>query len=310
MAHEVEQMFSVRMVPWHGLGNIVEEAPDSAAAIKLAGLDWEVQQKQVYVDGLVVPNYVANVRSDNGKVLGMVTDRYSIVQNREAFNFTDQLIGGGEVTYETAGCLKEGRLVWMLAKLKKEYKILGDEIEPYICFTTSHDGTGSVKVLMTPIRVVCANTLNLALSGAKRQWSTVHVGDISKKMKAAEQTLFNAETYMEKLDEQAHKLIDIKITPAQWEEIVEEIIPTNAKMSARARNTVGEKRQALHNAIMMEDIQKFRGTGWAAINAITDFVAHAEPARKTSTFQENNFSRVIHGHNLVDDMFSLLKQIA
>ncbi|MNV32863.1 hypothetical protein D3C71_1242130 [compost metagenome] len=310
MAHEVEEMFSVRVTPWHGLGQVIEEAPDAAAAIKLAGLDWEVHQKEIQVGGIVVPNYVANVRSDNQKVLGIVSERYSIVQNQEAFNFTDALIGGGDVRYETAGCLKEGKLVWMLAQLKKDYTILGDEVAPYICFTTSHDGTGSVKVLMTPVRVVCNNTLNLALSTAKRQWSTVHVGDINKKMKAAEQTLFNAEKYMEKLDEQAHKMLDVKITPAQWEEIVEEVLPTNAKMSARARQTVAAKRQGLHDAIMMEDIKKFRGTGWAAVNAITDFVAHNKPARNTSTYDENLFARVIHGDSLVDQMTALLLQVA
>lgn len=310
MAHMVEEMFSVRQLPWHGLGKVVEEAPDSETAIKLAGLDWEVEQSQIQVNGITVPNYMANIRSDNNKVLGIVTERYSIVQNREAFNFTDNLIGDGDVRYETAGCLKEGKLVWMLAQLKKDYKILGDEIAPYICFTTSHDGTGSVKVLMTPIRVVCNNTLNLALRGARRQWSTVHVGDINKKIKAAEQTLFNAEKYMECLNEEAHDFIDIKITPATWGEIVEEVLPSNPKMSARARQTLTEKRQGLHDAMMMDDIKRFHGTGWAAINAVTDFVAHSKPARQTSTYNENLFARVIHGDSLVDKMTDLLRQIA
>lgn len=313
MAHMVEEMFSVRVTPWHGLGTVVEEAPDSEAAIKLAGLDWDVYQTPAYMrkgDSFIeVPNQLLNVRSDNDFVLGSVTDRYSIVQNREAFNFTDSLIGGGDVQYETAGCLKQGKLVWMLARLKKDYKILGDEVAPYLCFTTSHDGTGSVKALMTPIRVVCNNTLNLAMQGAKRQWSTVHVGDINKKIKAAEQTLFNAEKYMEQLDEEATHMLDIKITPAQWEELVGEVLPANNKMNNRAIATLTSKRQALHNAMMMDDIKRFRGTGWAAINAITDFVAHTEPARATKTFEENRFARVIHGENMVDQMTQLLRQL-
>jgi phage/plasmid-related protein TIGR03299 len=310
MSHMVEEMFSVRVTPWHGLGKVVEEAPNSEEAIKLAGLDWEVHQHPVFVDGKQIPNYIANVRSDNGKVLGIVTERYSIVQNKEAFNFTDNLIGGGEVKYETAGCLKEGKIVWMLAQLKKEYKILGDEIAPYICFTTSHDGTGSVKVLMTPVRVVCNNTLNIALNSAKRQWSTVHVGDINKKIKAAEDTLFNAEKYMEKLDEEAHKFVDIKITPATWEEMVNEVLPFHSKMSARARTTNAQKQQQLHDAMMMDDIKKFRGTGWSVVNAVSDFVSHSKPSRMTSTYKENLFSRVIHGDHLFDKMIELLYQVA
>jgi phage/plasmid-like protein (TIGR03299 family) len=310
MAHLVESMFSVRTTPWHGLGEVVEHAPNSEEALKIAGLDWAVTQEDVVVNGLVVPNFKANVRDDNGKVLGIVSDRYSIVQNHEAFSFTDNLIGSGDVRYETAGSLKDGRVVWMLASLEKEYKILGDEIAPYLCFTNSHDGTGAVRVLMTPIRVVCNNTLNIAVNGAKRQWSSVHKGDISKKIEDAEKTLMRAEDYMEKLDETANKMVDIKITPATWSDLVNELIPTNTQMSPRQLNTVGEKRQALHNAIMMADIKKFQGTGWAVVNAVTDFVAHSEPGRVSENYADNNFHRVIQGHKLVDRAVELLKEIA
>lgn len=310
MAHNVETMFSFRITPWHGLGKVVKEAPDSIAAIKLAGLDWDVMPSPVLVEGLAVPNYIANVRSDNRKVLGIVSDRYTIVQNREAFSFTDKLIGDNEVKYETAGSLREGRLVWMLAKLTKDYEILGDKVDPYICFTNTHDGTGAVKALMTPIRVVCNNTLNLALSTSQRQWSTVHMGNLNKKLSEAEQTLFSAHQYMEGLNEEANKLVDIKINPAQWEEIVEELFPATNNMSLRQIESVKEKRQDLHNAIMAEDIKKFRGTGWAAINAVTDYIAHKPPARFTDTYQENQFTSIIHGDNIVDKMTRLLKKVA
>ncbi|HLO11600.1 MAG TPA: DUF932 domain-containing protein [Pseudoneobacillus sp.] len=310
MAHNVEEMFSVRVTPWHGLGKIVQEAPDSAAAIKLAGLDWDVISSPVMVNGLTVPNYIANVRSDNQKVLGIVSDRYTIVQNHEAFSFTDKLIGDGNVQYETAGSLREGRLVWMLARLKEDYKILGDDVDPYICFTNTHDGTGSIKVLMTPVRVVCNNTLNLALGSAKRQWSTVHMGNLEQKMKEAEKTLFSAHKYMEELDKEAHGYVDIKINPARWAEVVELIFPATTAMSPRQIDAVRDKRQDLHNAIMAQDIAKFRGTGWAAINAITDYVAHRPPSRFTTTYSENNFANVIHGDKLVDKMGQILKKIA
>jgi phage/plasmid-like protein (TIGR03299 family) len=310
MAHLVESMFSVRTTPWHGLGEVVSDAPNSEEALKLAGLDWEVTPSDVVVNGIIVPNYKANVRGDNGKVLGIVSDRYTIVQNQDAFKFTDNLIGSGDVRYETAGSLKEGKTIWLLASLEKQYEILGDEIAPYMCFTSTHDGTGAVRVLMTPIRVVCNNTLNLALRDNKRQWSTVHKGDIARKIESAETTLMGAEKYMEGLNEEANRLVDIKITPATWAEIVNEVLPSNEKMSPRQLVTVGEKRQALHNAIMMDDIKKFQGTGWAAINAVTDFVAHSEPARLTSNYTENNFAKVVQGHTLVDQLHDLLKQIA
>ena len=182
MPANVESMFSVREKPWHGLGTIVAEAPDSSAALELAGLDWTVTQKDIATadGGKIIPGFKANVRELDDKVLGIVTDRYKVVQNTEAFAFTDALLGEG-VRYETAGSLQGGRRIWLLAKLPQQYIINGDEITPYLVFMNSHDGSGSIKVAMTPIRVVCSNTLNLALTKAKRCWSCNHIGNVEGK---------------------------------------------------------------------------------------------------------------------------------
>ena len=148
MAANVETMFSVREKPWHGLGTIVREAPTSADAIRLAGLDWHVVQEPIYTNfNKLVDGYRANVRSTDRKVLGVVSDRYKVVQNVEAFSFTDELLGRG-VRYETAGSLQEGRKVWLLARLPREYIIAGDRISPYLVFSNTHDGSGSVKVCL------------------------------------------------------------------------------------------------------------------------------------------------------------------
>lgn len=102
MAANVETMFYTREKPWHGLGTGIAEAPNSADALRLAGLDWEVMQKPIYTDvGEEIPGYKANIRDTDRRVLGVVTDRYKIIQNREAFAFTDALMGNG-VRYETA----------------------------------------------------------------------------------------------------------------------------------------------------------------------------------------------------------------
>lgn len=126
MAHEVESMFYLREVPWHGLRVEVVEAPDSAVALKTAGLDWEVARCPVYVDGNVVDDYFANVRMSDNQVLGIVGKDYRIVQNREAFAFTDKLLGNEGVRYDTAGGLKGGRRVWMLARMDCRM-LLGEE---------------------------------------------------------------------------------------------------------------------------------------------------------------------------------------
>ena len=152
MAALVESMVYTREKPWHGLGTKVEEAPTSADALRLAGLYWRVEQKNIQLCGdSKVPGYKANVRSTDGKVLGVVSDRYRIVQNADAFEFTDSIIGG-DVRYETAGSLNGGKKIWLLAKLP-ETEIAGDKTEPYLCFSNTHDGSGAVRVCMTPIRV-------------------------------------------------------------------------------------------------------------------------------------------------------------
>ena len=170
MSANVETMFYVRQRPWHGLGTEVQEAPTSADALIYAGLDWEVLQKNVYAeDGSLIPGYRVNTRSTDNAALGIVSDRYKVVQNEDAFQFTDDLLGAG-VSYETAGSLQGGRKVWLLARMPHRYIIAGDEIAPYLVVKNSHDGSSGIKVAMTPIRVVCQNTLNLALDSAKRIW--------------------------------------------------------------------------------------------------------------------------------------------
>lgn len=167
MSAEVESMFYVRKAPWHGLGTRVEGALNSREALIAAGLNWNVVQRKIFTqEGFPVEGYYANLRDKDQKVLGVVTSRYQIVQNREAFAFTDELLGKG-VQYETAGSLKDGRKTWILARLPKTYRLAEDKVMPYLVFSNSHDGSGAIKVAMTPIRVVCNNTLNLALQRRK-----------------------------------------------------------------------------------------------------------------------------------------------
>ena len=145
MSANVETMFYTRQKPWHGLGTMVMEAPTSKEALALAGLDWKVIQKPIETDdGLPITGFKANLRETDNQILGVVTDRYKVVQNEDAFAFTDALLGEG-ITYETAGSLQGGRRTWMLARLPQHYIISGDEITPYLVFMNSHDGTGAIR---------------------------------------------------------------------------------------------------------------------------------------------------------------------
>ena len=302
MSANVETMMYVREKPWHGLGTRVAEAPTSFEAIRLAGLDWTVDQREIALLGENKPikNALANVRSSDGAVLGLVSERYKIVQNYDAFAFTDVLIGG-DVTYETAGSLNGGRKIWLLARMPKQ-KILDDDIEPYLCFTNTHDGTGAVRVLMTPIRVVCNNTLNLAISKAQRAWSVVHTGDIKQKIAEARETLDLANRYMSGLSEYAEKLTDVWVDEGRLQQVLDKVFRAEAAKTDREKETLKKRKDAYMTCYLAPDLVKYFGTAYGAVNAMADMVAHAAPARMTSNYAENNWGRIMAGHKLVDDM--------
>lgn len=314
MAANVESMFYVREVPWHGLGTMVQEAPTSEDALHMAGLDWRVEQTPVYTDaGLVIPGYKANRRSSDGSILGIVSDRYKIVQNTEAFEFTDELVGeteNGVVTYETAGSLAGGKRIWLLAKMPTK-QVLDDDVEPYMVFTNSHDGTGAIRIAMTPVRVVCQNTMNLALNTAKRQWSTKHVGDMQSKLEEAKLCLRLANDYMTNLDEEADRLANAKLYAEQVEEILNDMFPVDDNASDRKKNTVVQFMNNYWTAYNMPDIAKFEDSAWKAVNAMSDVVTHAAPQRKTTTYNENRWGKIIDGHAMLDQFVDLVnKKIA
>lgn len=304
MAHEVESMYYVsngangRFVPWHGLGTPVEEAPNSYEALRVAGLNWKVESKPVFVNNKEVPNYVANVRDSDNSVLGIVTNRYKIVQNEEAFAFTDALISG-DVRYETAGSLKNGKRIWLLAKLP-ETKVIDDVVVPYVCFTNTHDGTGAVQAIMSPIRVVCNNTLNLALTNVKRSWSMRHIGDINGKIEEARQVLGLADKYMKALNVFADKLANTSLPFEKAKEIVNELFPISKDDSDREKRNMQKCRDDIMVCYFAPDILKYQNTAYGLVNAVTDWAGHKTPLRNTKSYQENNFGRILDGHPIVD----------
>lgn len=308
MEANVETMFYTREKPWHGLGIRVTEAPSSEEALRLAGLDWQVKQEPVYTDtGEVIPGYKANIRDRDRRVLGVVTDRYKIIQNQEAFAFTDALLGKG-VRYETAGSLQGGRRVWLLARLPKEYIISGEQVSPYLVFSNTHDGSGAVKVALTPVRVVCCNTLNLALDTAKRSWSMIHTGNIRDKLQEAEDTLFMAEAYMMQLGKEFGNLQRQKITDRQVAEYIEMLLPLEKDATAIQNKNITKLREDMaHRYYDAPDLQGTGKNAYRFLNAVSDFATHAKPLRRTANHKENLFMRTMDGNPLIDKAYQLVK---
>lgn len=320
MAANFETGFSSsNIVPWHGLGRVIKEAPTSEDAIKLAELDWDVIPKPIFDEfGRELRGYKVNQRSSDNKNLGIVTDRYRVVQNREAFAFTDALLGEG-VKYETAGSLASGKRVWMLAKLENT-TLAEENIDPYLVFTNNHDGTGAVRVAITPVRVVCQNTLNLALGKASRHWSCAHKGNIQSKLDEARYTLGNAALYMEALEEEFGELKLKKVTEKQVRDMTEKLLELEFDALFKKAVKIGKvidlkevlKQQKYEEKLNRKrtdildiyydkpDLKETEHTAFRFVNAVSDYATHTNDHRNTANYQENLFMRTVDGHSMID----------
>lgn len=307
MSANVETMFYVRETPWHGLGTKVMEAPDSKEALTIAGLDWKVLQEPVYTgNGEKLSGYKANVRDTDRRILGVVTNRYKVVQNQEAFAFTDALLGEG-VRYETAGSLMGGRKVWLLARMPKEYHISGEKICSYLVFSNTHDGSGAVKAAVTPIRVVCCNTLNLALASAKRSWSMVHTGHVESKLEEAEKTLFMADAYMAGLGQEVESLQKQKLSEKTVQGMIEKLLPIEQGATEKQKKNLKRLQDDLSQRYFdAPDLKGLGNNAYRFLNAVSDFATHGEPLRKTATYRENLFFRTVEGHPLIDKAYQMV----
>ena len=308
MAANVESMFYVRETPWHGLGTRVITAPTSKEALGLAGLDWQVVQEPIYTETEeLIEGYKANVRDSDRRVLGVVTDRYKVIQNEEAFAFTDALLGEG-VRYETAGSLQGGKKVWLLAHMPHEYIISGERISPYLVFSNTHDGSGAIKVALTPIRVVCNNTLNLALNTAKRSWSMIHTGDIKEKMQEAKNTLFMAEKYMDALGKEFEALKLKSLTDEKVLAYIEELLPIEDNATPQQIRNIKRLQEGMKiRYFEAPDLVGLGKNAYRFVNAVSDFATHAEPLRRTANYKENLFSKTVEGNPLIDKAYQMVQ---
>ena len=307
MAALIESLFYVRETPWHGQGIRVEDAPTSEEAIRLAGLDWTVDQQKIYLaDGTEVKGNYANVRSSDNKPLGIVGDRYKIVQNTDAFAFTDALLGEG-VRYETAGSLKDGKVIWLLARMPESIEILGDKVDPYMVFTNTHDGSGAVRVCMTPVRVVCNNTLNAAMRGAKRVWSARHTGSVTNKLDDARETLQFANQYLQETKNTFEELHKVKLNDFTLYRMVDNIIPITGDMTDRQKTN----QQSIRDDILLRykeapDLKVLDHTGARLVQAVADTTSHMQPFRQTANFEENRFKKTLDGNEILDRTIGIL----
>lgn len=182
-------LYSAVTPAWHKLGTVTKERLKSDEVITISGLDYEVSLERVYFSNgseyNEIKNYYSTVRKDTNVPLGIVGSKYNVVQNKFAFNFFDALVGDKMAIYETAGALGNGETIFLLAKLPDSMLIDKDLIDNYLLFTNTHDGSRSIQVMYTPIRVVCQNTLNAAISSGIRKHNIRHTASAEANLNKA-----------------------------------------------------------------------------------------------------------------------------
>ena len=291
MTANVENMMYQGEVPWHGLGTRVENAVTAEEAIKAAGLDWEVEAKPVYttVGGEFQEiAYNAICRGMDGQVYTVASKKYTPVQNREAFAFFDGVVGTGEAKYHTAGSLGKGERIWILAKLPESFSVYGDEVEKYILLVNSHNKTEALQMLWTPIRVVCQNTLQMALGRKLNVFYARHMPGWNRegKVKDAQQILGFCRAYYDEFKERAERLAVLQLPAPDLEKYVNFSI--TGKEEVEIEKVYKPTMDAIYKIKELvevgrgQDNPKIRGTAWGVYNAVVEYVDHYSTPRKVS----------------------------
>lgn len=271
-------MFSVREVPWHGIGSVIEEAPDMWSAMAIGKLNWKVSRCKVYAkssddDDLILTDRDGLYREDTKEILGVVSKRYNILQNEDMFSFADCLIGDS-VKYETAGSLFGGKQVFATAKWQKEWSVGDDSIRLYLLLSNCHNGLGQFKVAVTPVRVVCNNTLQFALRSTVRDYSIKHFTNILSRVDEAKATLRISSKYMTDFVEFGNRLTEKRLTPEAVEHFVDKLFDRTEGMSKRSRTMFDFKVNNFEKCYDRDDLKSYRNTPWALVNAVSDYATH------------------------------------
>lgn len=314
MAHNLNETngkisFASTEKAWHGLGQIVKNAMTSKEAIELGGLGYEVIKEQIYadVDGIgkiAIPDNFATIRKDTNTPLGVVGNRYEIVQNADAFVFFDAIVGQGQAIFETAGALGKGERIFVTAKMPNYIRIAGtdDVTEVYVVLTNTHDGSGAVICGITPVRIVCQNTLRMAMKGMVNKVAIRHTKNAENNLLQAHKLLSITNEYTEKMNQAVNALSLKKVSDAQVKQLIEGLFPSESEGTTRIENIRKEVLNSYYTGVGQEGIL---GTAWGVLNGITHYTSHAKSYKDADT-KFNNLILDGASSKLVDNAMSML----
>ena len=285
MAHMLEQygdmasFASLREPAWHGLGTILDSEVSTQEMLEVAHLaGWNVRLEDIDLPGRSHKNYFAVTRTnpydEGADVLGVVGQRYKVLQNEDLFSFADNMLDGGR--WETAGSIKNGTVVFGSLALDREVVLdesgVGDKINTYLLVHTSHDGSLAVQASVTPVRVVCQNTLNAALSGVKQSYKIRHTQTVNGKVAAAREALGLANAYLDEFETEAQTLIQKEITADTFFDIIKAAYPEPDKDVKGSLTKWTNKVDTLWDIYQGDTVAQagIMNTAWGAYNTLTE----------------------------------------
>lgn len=294
MAHAIENMMynEDNGKPWHRLGVPVNGLATAHEALEKSGLDWEVEKLPLSAvapngEHVYVPRNYANTRLSDNKVLGVVGERYRPLQNKDAFEFFDPIVDRDEAIYETAGSLNGGKQIWLLAKLPAHIRIgnTDDLIDKYVMLTNSHDGSKPVIGKVTPIRVVCSNTLSLAIKSGGDEFRIRHTKTMMNKLQEAHKVLGLVNKVYEEVDTVFNRMADVKMNTESINDYYNTVFNKGRdEQSVQMENTIMDVQRLIDMGAGVDDpsFRPLRGSAWHIYNTVTEYVDHyKEYSKKT-----------------------------
>lgn len=279
--------YSARKLFFNGLpsSSRIENAPSASEALVQAGLDWRVDTKPMqYLNdegySIDVPGRFVTVREDNGHAFAPVGKNYTILQNSEAFDFADALLSHGAV-YEAAGSWNQGANVFLTAKLPEGIKVQGEEdLDLYLLFRNSHDGSGSVSAMITPVRINCTNQLSFITKNAVSQWKHRHTSGVTSKIAEATSMLNLVDSYKTEFEAITAQLQGNSMSIEEFEGFTEELTQSERLQKGMSENWLTSETHARTNR-------------WDALNSVTEYVEHLRGGRGNpeSRFESNLFGQ-------------------
>ena len=315
--------FSVKEKAWHNLGQIITDYPTSAEAIIHAGLNYTVEKRPLFtydtenntgdpdtdiiIPEIEVPDFYATIRNDTEQVLGVVGKDYEVVQNVNAFEFFDSIVGGKDgILYETAGALGKGERIFITAKLPDYIRVGKDDlIEQYLFLTTSHDGYGSITAAFTPVRIVCANTLNAAMRNHSNGIKIRHTASANERLKQAHQLLGITNQLADELEEVFNHWSKIRITDNAVKHLIQIAMAPNKEVLQNLQNGKQDELSTTYNN-MVSSVMEYaltsptqqeattKGTLFGAYNAVTGYFQNVRNFKD----DESKFKSIMYGTGL------------